>query len=538
MMRKIHASLVQDLNPKNHSWFTDPRTYTGPRYDYWNPYEFKKMYQLEHLFKRVLTCADPDFDEIAEKSFNDFKVSQKSFGLPQLSERSARVIERARAIVHETLGEFDYNEFSEMCSFGKRAAAKLPYRHAYLDKRVMTLNGSLSQLEWFKVALCNDIHLHRACRLGLKQAEYVDSLELKAVPKSFKSARIIAPDTTVGGFLSRGLGSLIRKRLEASTHINLSVQQERHKTLARRASLDGYSATIDMSKASDSFVWEHVEALVPESWHDILKVVRTPIVTIGGEPLELKSYMLMGSGHTFPLQTLLFYSLCKAVIELMGSYSKVDVYGDDIIFPSQYAYYVIVSLSDLGFTVNNEKSFFEGPFRESCGGDYHTGVDVRPFMPEHTCAEITSKHEYTEYLHKWYNGLLARWTYEEIPQTCDIILLEIASLWNNLCPVPEEHPETAGLKYIPAKYDALVKRPITRDGITRYLCLTSRPRRRKPSKERAYYWYSLRSKSVVEKPTIYDEEANPVLDQRGREPVKGGSLWFSWVLQPKSDRVA
>lgn len=540
MLRKIHSTLVQDLNPLQKSWFEDPRNYTGPGYLYWKPYDYKVMSQLENYAKRILFSSDPEFDELAEASFEKFLQSQSGFGLPERTKRQDMLIRRARAICHGILGEFDFDEFSKLCSFGKRAAQGLPYRDSYLDKRTVTLNGSKSQLEWFKGVLCTDIHLHRAVRLGLKQAKVVESLEMSAVPKSFKAARIIAPDTTTGGFLSRGLGALIRKRLEKNTHINLKTQQHRHRDLALRGSGDGYCATVDMKSASDSFVWEHVEALIPESWHSILDAVRIPIVTIGGTEHRIKSVMLMGSGHTFPLQTVLFYSVVKAVLELMGSHAKCDVYGDDIIFPAQFSVYVIGSLHDMGFTVNVDKSFVDGPFKESCGGDYHTGIDVRPYMPEHTCGTY-DKYEYTELLHKLFNGLISRWEPCEIPVTLDTILLELLKIWGNLCPVPENETDTAGLKFIPSKYDLFVRKPTYVGGIYTYLKLVRRSPRRKPKAERPYYWNWLhKSTNRVGPnwlgfiPTLLDtipeayESAEPVLDVRGREVRKGVSR-ARWV---------
>jgi hypothetical protein len=258
-----------------------------------------------------------------------------------------------------------------------------------------------------------------------------------------------------------------------------------------------------------------------KSWHTVLDVVRTPEVKVSGETTTLKSYMLMGSGHTFPLQTLLFYSIVKAVVELMGSRSKVDVYGDDIIFASQYSYYVVAVLRNLGFSINQDKSFFDGPFRESCGGDYHTGVDVRPFMPEHVCGKHTA-YEYTEFLHKLINGLLSRWTYEEVPTACDLIYNEIIMLWGNLCPVPCSETDTSGVKFIPDKYRSLVRKPEYKHGIWTYLRLMRSPRRRKPDGERIYYWYSLRIDHGL--PDLYGgNEGNSILDSKGREARKGSS---------------
>jgi len=532
MIMKIYKSLVKDLkpignNPYDENWFS-PRSYTGPRYDYWEPYDFKRHYQLQHFFKRVLLSSDPDFETLKMDSLWEFVRSQTTFGLPDTTQISARVIERARTICADILGEFDYTEFFKACSFGKRAAFELPYRESYLDTRLSTLNGTIDQIEWFKVALCEDIHLHRACRLGLKQVKRTDFLEMKAVPKTFKAARIMAPDTTVGGFLSRGLGVIFRERLERGTHINLATQQYYHRQLAKAGSVDGQRCTIDMKRASDSYVWDHIVALVPESWWPVLDTVRVDKVLVDERIVEIRSCMLMGSGHTFPLQTILFYSIVKAVLELMGSSANVDVYGDDIIFPSEYSQYVVHSLHALGFTVNEEKSFVEGPFRESCGGDYHTGVDVRPFMPEHVCGKH-SAYEYTECLHKWYNGLYARWDYCEAPETFDLILLEIVRVWGNLCPIPDSDPDTMGLKFIPPKFQDFTRPPVYKHGIWHYLRLTRTPAKRKPKRERGYYWNWFHQKAgMTFVPSLYDE-GQPILDRNGREPVKG-SKRIRWLV--------
>lgn len=536
MVRKIHRALVDDLRPIDKSWFSDPRKYTGPGYKYWTPYAFKVMYQLEHFCKRVLLDTDTKFDSIKLVSLDEFVKSQTEFGVKRRTRRLEIVMERARKIVHSVLGEFDYETFFGLCSFGKKAAKGLPQRESYLDTRIENLNGSSEQIEWFKACMAQDVHLHRACRRGLKKAYKAYVIDIHAVPKSWKAARIIAPDTTIGGFLSRGLGAYVREQLETGTHIRLSTQQDRHKILARQASRDGVRCTLDMKRASDSFVEEHILWLTPESWHPVLKVVRTPTGLIkssdGGEQyVELKSYMLMGSGHTFPLQTLLFYAICKATVELLGSRTEVDVYGDDIIMSSRLSSYVIDIFDDAGFTVNVEKSFVDGPFRESCGGDYHSGVDVRPFMPEHVCCKM-GKHQYTEFLHKMYNGLITRWDPVEIPETLDLILLEILKVQGNLCPIPEEFPETQGLKYIPRKYAELARKPTCEGGITRYLVLSSKVRRRKPKTERIYYWYWLREAGVCQKPDLYGDGSPGRLDEDGREPVKG-SHELCWKVVPK-----
>jgi len=548
ILLKIHRSMIKDLQPLEASWFSDPRNYVGPIYENWTSYDYKKMCQLEHLFKRTVLPTDEDQKTVETRSLRTFIECQSTFGIRRRTLRSNLVVQRAREIISGIIGEFDYHEFFSMCKFGKKAAKGLKLKESYLDVRVDRLNGSKEQIEWFKAALCDDIHLHRAVRRGLKKAQIVASLDVNAVPKAFDKKRIILPDSTIGGFLSTGLGRLLRKLLEVSTHIKLAKAQNKHRHLAKASSVSGANATLDMKRASDSFVWEHITMLLPESWWPVLEVVRTPLAKVKfpdghEESIELGSYMLMGSGHTFPLQSILFYAISKAVLELLGSRARVWVYGDDIILPSKFASYVIDLFDDLGFTINTNKSFVDGPFRESCGGDYHRGIDVRPFMPEHICSHVGAK-EYTQFLHKLYNGLLfndklddevqIRWEYEEIPETLDLILNEILSVWGELYPIPQEWPDGEGVKYIPLKYGSLSRKAVYQDGVWRYFVLSSKADRRKPHAERIYYWCWLHGRKSdsgwTEDPLKWDAEGNGLLDNTGQEPVKGSSK-LCWITK-------
>jgi hypothetical protein len=87
----------------------------------------------------------------------------------------------------------------------------------------------------------------------------------------------------------------------------------------------------------------------------------------------------MGNGYTFPLQTLLFYSLASLACKMsnVGS-SQVSVYGDDVIVPPEAFDTFLRLLNLFGFEPNSEKSFGSGPFRESCGKDYFDGKDCQP----------------------------------------------------------------------------------------------------------------------------------------------------------------
>lgn len=73
----------------------------------------------------------------------------------------------------------------------------------------------------------------------------------------------------------------------------------------------------------------------------------------------------MGNGFTFELMSLILASVCRV---LDGDSS---VFGDDIIIATDQAERLKELLTEVGLQVNNDKSFTSGPFRESCGGNYH-----------------------------------------------------------------------------------------------------------------------------------------------------------------------
>jgi len=470
------------------------------------PYTFKKFAQLLNFDKRVIWGTDKSFEVLSAEAFKGFVESQQTFICPEpMSLRATRVIQEASRLCHKILGVFDEDEWLDSCSFGKRAAVGLPRSQSYLDVRFERISGTPKQRAAFNQCLARDVHLLRAVRKRSRIRPNCDVIRATAVPKSFKAARVIAPDTVLGGFLSRGLGDLIRRRLEKETHIDLSKQQDRHRRWAQVASKNGHLSTIDMSKASDSFTWRHIELLVPISWHEALDAVRTRHCEVLDSTIELNSYMLMGSGHTFPLQTLLFYCLAEATRLLLKSRGKVSVYGDDIIVPTRISRQLIVVMSELGFTINSEKSFYDKPdperpshtfFRESCGGDYKGGIDVRPYMPECDLQSdgVVPRNVKLAWCHKMINGLLDRWDSCEIPVTLSYLLREIHSEMGRISLVPSWEVDHAGIRHHIPSYLTLGMEvsDITYEASfpAYYRLVYNTPIRKRATDERPYVWYS------------------------------------------------
>jgi hypothetical protein len=230
--------------------------------------------------------------------------------------------------------------------------------------------------------------LHRVQRYG--EARIVAGNRLSCVPKNVDISRTICTEPSLNMFYQLGVGDLLVDRLKSFFGIDLADQQARNRDLARVGSLDfkvnrnppeDGLVTIDLSKASDSIGLRMLEKLVPRDFVAWLKLLRCKETTLpNGSKVQLNMVSTMGNGYTFPLQTMLFCCVveaCHRVFEYPAERGSWGVNGDDIICGKYVARGVVRLLTLLGFTVNATKSFLEGPFRESCGADFHLGQPVR-----------------------------------------------------------------------------------------------------------------------------------------------------------------
>lgn len=202
--------------------------------------------------------------------------------------------------------------------------------------------------------------------------------KLEFVPKSHKTDRSIMIEPLLNAFLQKGVGKWIKRKLY-SAGIDLtdqSIQRER----ARIGSIDGSFATIDLSRASDSVSYALVMDLLPWDWFVLLDSLRTPICRYRKETFVLEKFSSMGNGYTFELETLVFKALAFGIARTFNVEDNSVCYGDDITCSTELALLIEDYFPKLGFTVNREKSFLYGVFREACGGDFREGIDVRPFF--------------------------------------------------------------------------------------------------------------------------------------------------------------
>lgn len=213
----------------------------------------------------------------------------------------------------------------------------------------------------------------------------VEGNEITFVPKDSRKDRPIAIEPTLNLMLQLGVDGFVRRRLKRFG-CDLD-SQEKNQFFAKLGSEGEDSrkfCTIDLSAASDSVSTELCRLLLPHLWYTYLMDLRSPTGVVRGRniPVKYEKISSMGNGYTFALESLLFLAAAYAAMKISNPqhhvFHDVAVYGDDIVIPRDSALLAVEILSHMGFTVNTEKSFFFGPFRESCGCDYFEGTFCRP----------------------------------------------------------------------------------------------------------------------------------------------------------------
>lgn len=232
-------------------------------------------------------------------------------------------------------------------------------------------------------------------------AKSVNHNKLCSVPKNAKITRIIGAEAMLNSFIQNGVGVEMRDSALARTDRLDLTDQTRNAILAQKGSEHGTYATIDLSSASDTICLAICRLLFPRKWFELFRVLRSPYYEINGVRKKANKISSQGNGFTFPLESILFYAICRTAIVLsvareldlpikeargvVMNRSGIDglepsVYGDDMIVPNEYYDEVTRYLELCGFWPNLEKSYNTGPFRESCGSDYHYGDFVRPLF--------------------------------------------------------------------------------------------------------------------------------------------------------------
>ena len=221
-------------------------------------------------------------------------------------------------------------------------------------------------------------------------------VRVSLVPKTLKTPRIIAIEPTCMQYMQQALMREFVDAIERDplvgqhTHF---IDQSLNREAARQGSVDGKLATLDLSEASDRVLNQLViDMLSP--WPDLsgaIQACRSRTAKLpDGTIVPLVKFASMGSALTFPMEAVVFTTIVfMGILATTGDSvpdatfmrnvrGNVHVYGDDMILPVESVNEVVGLLEAFGLKVNRSKSFTEGYFRESCGGDYFMGKSVKP----------------------------------------------------------------------------------------------------------------------------------------------------------------
>jgi hypothetical protein len=520
-MASAHNALLTDIS----SFRSVPERELG----YVSVGRFKRVKQMEALLKKYRFATDAFSDqELSERSLNGFLDVQARVHRPlPLKQSGFEVLKRARLIARRILGPYPGDEVVNYVKFGKKSSIGCPLDHAYIDNKLSmkrAFTGTCETTAYFMdQVLPGDAILQRILKNhdidSLHGQLNLKHLNLVEVPKTWKTYRLITPLTLIGLFFSYGVGRVVTSRL-SDAGLDIGKLQAKHRDLVRDFSVSCKHATADLSCASDSITSELLNRVLPRPWYEAVKKTFVRRLRVGDEEFSTASVLPMGNGATFPIETLVFYSIIKAIGELTGIKGTYSVYGDDLIYPSRLHRYVVGCFPQFHFALNHDKTFVSYPFRESCGSDFYRGQDVRPFYFKGESQQL-SRVRYEALLYKVYNGLIARWDPLEIRETLTWILSELAMTTDKILRVPPSFPDYSGLKVssprsIPLDYNLLPFSPtvIQMKNGSRWFqfdFLTETPQKRVVKTTEPYYWLALQG---LDDDTLVDE--------------------YSWLIDPKS----
>lgn len=343
-----------------------------------DPLKHKDVYFFLNCLKKNPHVLGVDTTDATVKEFLDSEVHAERYNLlfEQLLDHPTMrsYLETWRAMVHLIMGEF---------SWGKP--------HITSGATTTSVRGS-RPIERFADAQCTaglDSFLKlNEVPISVPWDSYSIGIGMGVcVPKTALVGRFIGKPCNVNAYYQTSLGKSLNMRLRRRG-IDFTYAQDIHRRLARHASIRNHLTTDDQKWASSLIYRSLVKYLVPDDWFKPLDACRDYELSLpGGLRKTLNQFATMGNGFCFELETIIFLGLLYTAASFEGisiSDRNIKVFGDDLIYPSKLTERVRAIGRNVGFITNVDKSFSDGPFRESCGGDYFNGHLVRPVYLDRT----------------------------------------------------------------------------------------------------------------------------------------------------------
>ena len=380
------------------------------------PYEESKVAEILNQFintDKDLGC----FDLFAGSVYSDYSIYSDD-----LHVSAGEIIKEMRGLISEVLLLLDPRDIRP-CHGSGATACHTPNHAKYHElqyfQKLDDFFGYSDNFFYSPSHLCDELG-------KLQDAPVTDPCaRVCLVPKDSRGPRVISCEPAAMMFIQQGLMRKLYHQIEnhpyTSGRINFSDQSKNQKR-AQEASINDLWATLDLKDASDRVSLQLVREVFPDEWVQALEACRSEYTLLpDGRKIKLNKFAPMGSACCFPVEALVFWACAVAMLRLDrgrridGAWRDYDyendfssnpdpkrvyserrrayqsnlkiakswipdllVYGDDIICRSSDSKLVMDGLELIGLKVNRDKSYVVGPFRESCGGDYHLGMDVTP----------------------------------------------------------------------------------------------------------------------------------------------------------------
>jgi hypothetical protein len=368
--------------------------------------KFKDFENLGYDLDQVANEKFEKFEQLCKltnERFRDMKADRKYCGL------SVRLHNAVGRKIHAILGVFNFEEFVDSAYWGPGATTLQKARDASATNKFQCETGITRDLYDL---LPSDLLRHMYPTWidhisGVGFPHFQIGNKVITVPKDATENRTIAIEPGINLWFQLAVGKMIVRRL-LRRGIDLRYQNDHPKggrtnqSLAFQASKDGLNATIDFSSASDSIstgiirelflntvCYDREETTLPV-WYTVMDSCRSHYGLQGGIQRKWEKFSSMGNGFTFPLESLVFYAIASVCVDhyaLSNGHKpegNVSVYGDDVIIPVCCLDTFSLMCDFYGFTINTKKSHYSSQFRESCGGHFYRGADVKPvFLKEH-----------------------------------------------------------------------------------------------------------------------------------------------------------
>lgn len=210
--------------------------------------------------------------------------------------------------------------------------------------------------------------------------------EFHTVPKTAWSVRAICYEQAGRQFLQQGFRALLEDVTDTFGCVDLH-DQSKNREACILGSKYRDTVTVDLSHASDSIGWKHYVDCFPNWMVDTFFQLRAPKIRMFNEEFRNNVAWTSGAGLCFFCETIFFLAVAIAAImeerENQGKrpwptkaeLARCKQYGDDGIYPTEYAENIVRVLSLLGFAVNTSKSYCSktDAYRESCGEEAYDG---------------------------------------------------------------------------------------------------------------------------------------------------------------------